>query len=117
MASKEQLEEFINKFNSRSKSELLTVKKCSELQENKNYSVHLMKKVETSLGEAVVALLGDYPYKTGDKPKFQVFLPKRLVAFLVNEDLDSIEPGMFHLVSHGMSSNNSPELTLHISKV
>lgn len=118
MASKEQqLEEFVEKFNVRSKSELLTVKKCSELQENKHYSVHAMKKMETSLGQAVVAFLGDSPYKEGDNPKFQVYLPKRHVSFLVNEDLDAIVPGMFYLVSHGISSNNSPELTLHVSQM
>lgn len=116
MATKEQqLEKFVDMFNLRSKSELLTVKKCSELQENKHYSVHGMKKTETSLGQAVVAVLGDSPYKEGDKPKFQVYLPKRHVSFLVNEDLDAIAPGMLYLVSHGISSNNSPELTLHLS--
>lgn len=117
MSSKEhQLEEFADKFNLRSKSELLTVRKCNDLQENKNYSVYSMKKTETSFGQAVVAVLGDSPYKEGDKPKFQVYLPKRHVAFLMNEDLDAITPGMFYLVSHGPSSNNSPELTLHVCK-
>lgn len=118
MASKEQqLENFADKFNIRSKSELLTVKKCSELQENRHYSVHAMKKTETSLGQAVIAVLGDSPYKEGDKPKFQVYLPKRHVSFLMNEDLDEIVPGMFYLVSHGISTNNSPELTLHVCKI
>lgn len=118
MASKEQmLEEFAEQFNLRSKSELLMLKKCSELQENKHYSVHAMRKTETSLGQAVIAILGDSPYKDGDKPKFQVYLPKRLVSFLMNEDLDAILPGMFYLVSHGMSNNNSPELTLHVCKM
>lgn len=117
MASKEQqLEDFAEKFNLRSKSDLLMLKKCSELQENKHYSVHAMKKMDTTLGQAVLAILGDSPYKDGDKPKFQVYLPRRLVSFLMNEDLDTIHPGMFYLVSHGISNNNSPELTLHVCK-
>lgn len=115
MTSSEQLEAFANNFNSRSRSEILTVKKCSELQENKHYAVFALKKMETSIGQSVVAFLGDSPYREGSAPKFQVYLPKRHVNFLVNEDLDSISPGMLYLVSHG-PSNNSTELTLHVSK-
>ncbi len=74
-----------------------------------------MKKMDTSVGEAVIAVLGDSPYKEGDKPKFQVYLPKRFVNVLMNEDLDSIKPGIFYLVSHGPSGNNSTEITIHVN--
>ena len=74
-----------------------------------------MKKMETTVGEAVVAILGDSPFKEGDSPKFQVYLPKRFVNILMNEDLDSINPGVLYLVSHGPSTNNSTEMTLHLN--
>lgn len=115
MATKDQLQSLADKFNQHSKSELITIKKCSELQENKHYAVHGMKKMDTSVGEAVVVVLGDSPYKEGDAPKFQVYLPKRFVNVLMNEDLDSVKPGAFYLVSHGPSSNNSTEITLHFN--
>ncbi|XP_054290418.1 asialoglycoprotein receptor 1-like [Macrosteles quadrilineatus] len=38
-----------------------------------------------------------------DEPKFQMFLPKRFVNMLQNEDLRSIEPGSLYLVSHGVT--------------
>ncbi|WP_185964902.1 hypothetical protein, partial [Klebsiella pneumoniae] len=117
MAAKDQLDFFAEKFNQLSKSNLLTTKKCSDLQEKKHYALFTMKKLETSVGEAVVAVLGDSPYKEGDIPKFQIYLPKRLVNFLMNEDLDSIKPGMFYIVSHGSSANNSTEITLHVNNV
>lgn len=115
MSSTDQLQSFADKFNQHSKSELLTVKKCSELQEKKHYVVHAMKKVDTSVGEAVIAVLGDSPYKEGDAPKFQVYLPKRFVNVLMNEDLDSVKPGAFYLVSYGPSANNSTEIKIHVN--
>lgn len=115
MASREQLEAFANNFNLRSRSEILTVKKCSELQEKKHYAIFALRKTETAVGQGVVAVLGDSPYHEGDVPKFQVYLPKRQVNFLMNEDLNLIAPGMLYLVSHG-PSNNSTELTIHLSK-
>lgn len=115
MASPSPLQALTEKFNQHSKSDLLATKRCSDLQEKKHYAVHLMKKVDTSVGEAVIAVLGDSPYKEGDKPKFQVYLPKRFVNVLMNEDLDSIKPGVFYLVSHGPSGNNSTEITIHVN--
>lgn len=114
MASSSPLQTLAERFNQHSKSELLTTKRCSELQEKKHYSVHSMKKMDTSVGEAVIAVLGDSPYKEEDKPKFQIYLPRRFVNALMNEDLDSIKPGMFYLVSHGPSGNNSTEITIHV---
>lgn len=114
MASSSPLQTLAERFNQHSKSELLTTKRCSELQEKKHYSVHSMKKMDTSVGEAVIAVLGDSPYKEEDKPKFQIYLPRRFVNVLMNEDLDSIKPGMFYLVSHGPSGNNSTEITIHV---
>lgn len=115
MASTNNFQSLADKFNQHSRSDLLTTKKCSDLQEKKHYAVHSMKKTETSVGGAVIAVLGDSPYKEGDMPKFQIYLPKRFVNLLMNEDLDSIKPGVFYLVSHGPSSNNSTEITLHLS--
>lgn len=117
MTSTEKMLSLVEKFNQHSKSDLLTIKKCSELQENRHYAVHSMKKMDTSVGEAVIAILGDSPYKEGDLPKFQVFLPKRFVNVLMNEDLNSIEPGVFYLTSHGPSGNNSTEITLHLNNL
>lgn len=74
-----------------------------------------MKKVESSVGDGVMAVLGDSPYKDGDKPKFQVYLPKRFVSVLMNEDLDSIKPGTIYLVSHGPTGINSTEISIHVN--
>lgn len=115
MTSTDKPQTLAEKFNQHSKSDLLTVKKCSDLQEMKHYAVHAMKKMSTTVGEAVIAVLGDSPYKDGDIPKFQVYLPKRFVNVLMNEDLDSVKPGVFYLVSHGPSTNNSTEITLHVN--
>lgn len=113
MASIDKSQSLVDRFNEHSKSDLITTKKCSELQEKKHYAVHTMKKTETSFGEAVIALLGDSPYKDGDTPKFQIYLPKRFVNVLMNEDLDSFKPGTFYLVSHGPAANNTTEITIH----
>lgn len=115
MTSTDKLQSLVDKFNQHSKSDLITIKKCSELQEKKHYAVHAMKKMDTSVGEAVIVLLGDSPYKEGDTPKFQVYLPKRFVNVLMNEDLDSVKSGVYYLVSHGPSANNSTELTIHLN--
>lgn len=85
------------------------------MKEDKHYAIHYLKKMETSVGDAVIAALSDSPFKEGDVPKFQVFLPKRFVNQLQNEDVDYIQPGSFYLVSHGQMGNNTTELSLHIS--
>lgn len=107
--------ELVNKFNQQSKSDLLLLKKCSELKEEKHYYVHAFKKMDTTIGDAVLVSLSDAPYKEGDQPKFQVYLPKRFVIMLQNENLDNIRPGTFYIVSHGKCGNNSTELTLHLN--
>lgn len=109
------LQTLVEQFNAQSKSNILLTKKCSELKENKHYAVHNIKKIETSIGDAVLATLSDAPFTPGDEAKFQVFLPKRFVHLLQNEDLRSIEPGSLYLVSHGSSGNNSTELSLHMT--
>uniref|UniRef100_UPI001C8F2914 hypothetical protein n=1 Tax=Klebsiella pneumoniae TaxID=573 RepID=UPI001C8F2914 len=81
----------------------------------KHYVVHSMKKMETSVGDAILATLGESPLKEGDSPRFQVFLPKRFVQVLQNENLESIQPGVMFLVAHGETGNNSTELTLHLT--
>lgn len=114
MASQQKLEALIDLFNEKSKSELLLTKKCSELKEGKHYIIHSLKKMETSVGDAVLAKLGDAPFVDGDLPKFQIFLPKRFVHSLQNKDLDSIAPGALYLVSNGQCSNNSVELKMYL---
>lgn len=71
--------------------------------------------METTHGEAILVSLSEAPFTPGDEPKFQIFLPKRFVTLLQNEDLRAIQPGSLYLVSHGASGNNSTELTLHIT--
>lgn len=115
MASQQLLQNLVDQFNTHSKSSILTTKKCSELKELKHYIVHTMKKMETSIGDAILVSLSDAPFTPGDEPKFQMFLPKRFVNMLQNEDLRSIEPGSLYLVSHGVSGNNSTELSLHLT--
>lgn len=110
------LQTFVDQFNAQSKSNCLLTKKCSELKENKHYTIHNIKKIDTSIGDAIVVSLSDAPFTSGDEPKFQVFLPKRFVHLLQNEDLRSIEPGSLYLVSRGSSGNNSTELSLHMSQ-
>ena len=75
-----------------------------------------MKKVDTLHGDAIIVSLSEAPFTPGDEPKFQVFLPKRFVQLLQNEDLREIQPGALYLVAHGSSGNNSTELTLHITQ-
>ena len=115
MTSTDKLQSLAEKFNQYSRSDLLTTKKCSELKAKKQYTVHAMRKIDTSVGEAVIAVLGDSPYKEEDTSKFQIYLPKRFVNALENEDLDVVKPGAFYLVSHGPSTNNSTEITLHVN--
>ena len=71
--------------------------------------------MDTAVGDAIVAALSDAPYQEGDLPRFQVFLPKRFVTILQNEDLTSIQPGDIILMSHGSSGNGSTELSLHLT--
>lgn len=108
-------ESLVDKFNKRSKAQGIITKKCSDLKVNKHYSVHSFMKVDTSVGEGIIAKLGDSPYKDEDEPKLQIFMPKRFVELLTNEDLSSIQPGQYYLVSHGPSGEKSTELTLHLS--
>ena len=70
-------------------------------------------KIETTHGDAIIVFLSEAPFTAGDEAKFQVFLPKRFVQLLQNEDLGKIQPGTLYLVSHGVSGNNSTELSLH----
>lgn len=114
MESKNYMEEIATRFNQQSKSDLLLLKKCYELKEEKHYFVYNFKKVETAVGDALLVSLSDTPYKDGEVAKFKVYLPKRFVILLQNEDLDSIAPGTFYLTSHGKCGNNSVELSLHL---
>lgn len=116
MASQQSMLELAARFNEQSKSDVLLLKKCSELKEEKHYTVHSFKKVETTVGDAILAALSDSAYKEGDSAKFQVFLPKRFVTLLQNENLEDIPPGTFYLISHGRCGNNSTELSLHVVK-
>lgn len=115
MTSQQFLQSLVDQFNTHSKSNALVTKKCSELKEQKHYIIHGFKKMETTHGEAIVVSLSDAPFTPGDEPKFQVFLPKRFVQPLQNEDMRNLPPGSLYLVSHGASGNNSTELTLHIT--
>lgn len=111
--SAQMLQSIVELFNQHSKSNLLLTRKCSELKEDKRYIVHSLRKIDTSVGDGIIAALSEAPYKEDDVPRFQVFLPKRFVTLLQNEDLESIAAGKLYLVSHGSSGNNSTELTLH----
>lgn len=115
MSSQPFLQSLVEQFNAQSKSNVLLTKKCSELKEQKHYIVHTMKKVDTVIGDAILVSLSDAPFSQGDEAKFQVFLPKRFVHLLQNEDLTNIEPGSLFLISHGVSGNNSTELSIHLS--
>lgn len=103
------------KFNLVSKAKGVITKKCAELKPLKHYAIHSLIKKETQNGDAIIAVLGDSPYKNGNEPKLQIFLPKRFVDLLIHEDLDSIPTGQYYLVSHGPSGVNSTELTLHLA--
>ena len=115
MALSQHLHSLVDQFNQHSTSNILLTKKCSDLKEDKHYIVHMMKKLDTAVGDAVLAALGDSPYNEEDGPKFQVFLPRRFVTLLQNENVEEIKPGMLYLVSHGPSGNGSTALTLHVN--
>lgn len=115
MVSPQQLQTMVDLFNQQSKSSLLLTRKCSDLKENKHYVVHSLKKTDTTVGDAVLVTLSDSPFKEGDLPKFQVFLPKRFVYVLQNENLETLRPGMLYLVSHGCTGSGSTELSLHLN--
>lgn len=115
MDSQHFLLKLVDQFNTHSKSTVLQTKKCSELKELKHYIIHTIKKLDTSIGDAVLVSLSEAPFTPGDEAKFQMFLPKRFVQILQNEDLRNIEPGSLYLVSHGVSGNNSTELSLHMT--
>lgn len=112
--AEQKLQSLVQLFNQHSRSNLLVTRKCSELKENKKYIIHSLKKVDTTVGEGIIAALSESPYKEGDAAKFQIFLPKRFVTLLQNEDLDAVGPGQVYLVSHGPSGNSSTELTIHL---
>jgi len=107
------LQRLADLFNERSKSSSLATKKCTNLKVNKQYAVHAFKKTYSKHGEAILVDLGDSPYIKGAEPNFKMFLPKRFVDLLKDEDLQIISGGKFYLVSHGASGGNSVELTLH----
>lgn len=114
MAEQLCLKSLVEQFNAHSKSNILQTKRCSELKEHRHYIVHHIKKVETTIGDAILVSLSDAPFSPGSEARFQVFLPKRFVHLLQNEDFGKIEPGSLYLVSHGVSGNNSTELSLHM---
>lgn len=115
MANQQKLQSLVELFNQHSKSKVLPTKKCSDLKEDKHYAIHTLKRIDTSVGDGVLAALSESPFKEGDTPKFQVFLPKRFVMILQNEDLDSVAPGKLYLVSHGSCGSNTTELSLHLN--
>lgn len=115
MTSQQFLQSLAQQFNAQSKSGVLPTRKCSELKEQKHYIVHTMRRIDTTVGDAIIVSLSDAPYTSGDEAKFQVFLPKRFVHVLQNEELRNIEPGSLYLVSHGTSGTNSTELSLHVA--
>lgn len=115
MESQKSIQVLLEQFNKKSKSSVLPTRRCSELKENKHYIIHEIRKLGTTVGDAILVLLSDAPYKSGDEPKFQVFLPKRFVHLLQNENLSNILPGMLYLQSHGVSGHNSTELSLHMN--
>ena len=116
MNSETFLQRLVEEFNEYSKSSSLPTKKCTELKEHKHYIIHEMKKLETVHGDAIVVSLSDAPYTPGEEAKFQIYLPKRFVQLLQNEDLREVKPGSLYLISHGSSGNNSTELSLHINQ-
>lgn len=93
----------------------MPTRNTSEIKENKHYIVHDINKIETSVGDAILVSLSDAPYTVGDEAKFQIYLPKRFVQLLQNEDLSNIDPGTLYIVSHGTSGDNSTELSLHLT--
>jgi hypothetical protein len=116
MASQHRLQSLVDIFNKKSKSDLLLTKKCSDLKEGKKYYIYSMKKMDTSVGDAILAKLSDNHITEGGEAKFQLFLPKRFVHQLQNEDLDTITPGSLYLISNGPSGNGSIELTIHVAE-
>lgn len=115
MANQQQLQALVDSFNKKSKSDIILTKKCSDLKEGKHYYIYSMKKMETSVGDAILAKLSDTPCTDDGVAKFQVFLPKRFVHQLQNEDLESIASGSLYLISNGQSGNGSVELTIHLA--
>lgn len=114
--SSQNLQTLTDLFNTHSKSSLLATRKCSELKEERRYIVHTFRRIDTSVGDGIIAALSEAPYKDGDRARFQIFLPKRFVSLLQNEDFSSIKPGSLYIVSHGSSGNNSTELSLHVNE-
>jgi len=111
--SRQFLQSLTEQFNSHAKSKSLPTKRCNELEEEKHYIIHSMMKIDTSVGDAVIVTLSEAPYKSGDTPKFQLFLPRKFIYLLQNMELDAILPGSLYLVSHGQCGLNSSELSIH----
>lgn len=116
MANQQRLQSLVDLFNKKSKSDLLLTKKCNELKEGKHYYIYSLKKIDTTVGDALLAKVSDVRFCEEDNPKFQLFLPKRFVHQLQNEDLSAIHPGSLYLVSNGQSGNGSVELSLNITE-
>lgn len=116
MASHQKLQSLVDTFNKKSKSDLILTKKCTDLKEGKHYYIYSLQKMDTTVGDAVLAKLSDIPYVEDGQPKFQVFLPRRFVHQLQNEDLSTIAGGSLYIVSNGLSGNGSVELTMHIAE-
>lgn len=114
MANQHQLQALVDTFNKKSKSDLLLTKKCSDLKEGKHYYIYSMKKMDTSVGDAILVKLSDTPSTDDGVAKFQVFLPKRFVHQLQNEDLESIAAGSLYLISNRQSGNGSVNLSINI---
>lgn len=70
--------------------------------------------MDTSVGDAILVKLSDTPSTDDGVAKFQVFLPKRFVHQLQNEDLESIAAGSLYLISNGQSGNGSVNLSINI---
>lgn len=116
MANQQRLQTLVDIFNKKSKSDLLLTKKCSDLKEGKHYYIYSMKKMDTTVGDAILAKLSDVMCTEEEQAKFQVFLPKRFVHQLQNEDLNTITAGSLYLVSNGQSGNGSVELSIHVTE-
>lgn len=104
----------VAKFNQKSKAQTIVTKRCSELIPSRKYSLHKLMRKTSVHGECILAVLGGFPHNDEDE-RVQVFLPKRFCDILADEDLDSIPPGQYYLMSHGPSGNNSTELSLHLA--
>lgn len=73
--------------------------------------------METTVGDAVLAKLSDVPFSKDAVAKFQVFLPKRFMHQLQNEELNSFEAGSLFMVSTiHESGNGSVEFKMNLTE-